>query len=305
SNTAHSRSHLNALVKEYRDHPVTFLALTDEDDVPLLQRFLKQTPIEGLVGIDVRSETFRRYGVAVRPTTILVDAAGIVQAVLRAGRLNAEMLDLLIAGKPIPAEAEAGPPVSASSTLSSESILELSIKPAAPAAVSGFSPGFMGGKGNTFEGRGLDVKRLASLAYGFSEDRIVVAAPLAGKQYDVSLTVPGGLSKSSDLLKQVLKVAFDVHVQSEMRLTEVYVLSVAPTGTRNLRQPETSSRRIWHDGGRLTAISVTLGDLAGELASILGKPVIDETGMRARHDFELQIGDGSAARRAEFDREYG
>jgi uncharacterized protein (TIGR03435 family) len=172
-------------------------------------------------------------------------------------------------------------------------LVELRIKPADPVSVSGFSPGAMEAKGNSFQGWGLDMKRLASLAYGFQEDRIVVSEPLAKNRYDILVTTPtGGLRQSSALLKQALENAFNIRVSSEMRPSEVYVLSAGPAGTKNLRRSEVSSSRIWRDGGKLAAVNSTIGDLAGALGRILGKPVLDETQTETRYDFELQIGDG-------------
>jgi uncharacterized protein (TIGR03435 family) len=41
-------------------------------------------------------------------------------------------------------------------------------------------------------------------------------------------------------------------------------------------------------------VSATFGSLAQSLGSIVGKPVIDETGVEDRHDFSLNVGDGKA-----------
>jgi uncharacterized protein (TIGR03435 family) len=158
-------------------------------------------------------------------------------------------------------------------------------------------------KGRRFAGWGLDLKRIASIAYGFPEERIAVSDRLPKDRYDVVVVAPYTAPRSeSDLLRQSLETAFDVRVSSELRATDVYILSVGTGGPRNLRRPEVASTRIWRDDARVTGVNATFGGLAQELEAILKKPVLDETGVRDRHDFALRLsGDdpGAVARALE------
>lgn len=208
--------------RKCRDRPLTFLALTDEDDPPLIRRFLDETPIDGLVGIDRRSETFRQYGIGARPTTVLVDASGIVRAVLTAEDLDEERLELLVAGRPIPTKNIYEAPPKEPGGSEPDSILDLRIRPALPPSLSGYSPGFMAKKDKTLLGWGLDLRRLAAIAHGIPEERIEVPEDLADARYDLSLTTPrGSFGESAGLLRQAIRDASDVRVTSEMRPTEV------------------------------------------------------------------------------------
>jgi len=141
------------------------------------------------------------------------------------------------------------------------------------------------------------LKRLISLAYGFSEDRIILPDRRSRDRYDVLLKTPRDtFSDSKLLLKPAIEHAFNLRVSTAIRPTEVYVMTIDRAGTRNLRPASTASSRIWRDGNVLTAVSATAGSLADSVASIIGKPVVDETGMEGRYDFMVDIGDGNPGR---------
>jgi hypothetical protein len=55
--------HLNELADQFKDKPVQFLAITDEDDEAMLTQFLKQQPIRGWVGMNPGGATFNAFGV--------------------------------------------------------------------------------------------------------------------------------------------------------------------------------------------------------------------------------------------------
>ena len=148
-------------------------------------------------------------------------------------------------------------------------------------------------KNKTFRGWVLDLKRLLSLAYGFPEDRIILADRLPKDRYDVVVTVrTDKFEDTKHLLKPALEHGFNLSAVSDRRSTEVYVLTTSPSGTRNLHPSTTASSRIWRDSNVLTAVGDTFDSLARSLGSFVGKPVIDETGVEGRHDFSLDVGDG-------------
>jgi uncharacterized protein (TIGR03435 family) len=164
------------------------------------------------------------------------------------------------------------------------------IRPAAKN--SGYSPGAVTFHSRTFRAYGVDLKRLISVVYDFPEDRIVVADRLPKDIYDVAVTVPSGrVEDARHLLGPVLERAIQFGVTSERRVTEVFVLTAAHGGVKNVRPASNAPPRIWRDRDRITGVSVTLASLAAELSRIAGRPVLDETGVAGRHDFLLEIGD--------------
>ena len=88
-----------------------FLAVTDED-AGLVRTFLKKRPMQSWIGIDKDGETFKRYDVFARPQTVLIDADGVLRAVLGPGDVNAGMLRAAVAGSfPHSPNARAAPTV--------------------------------------------------------------------------------------------------------------------------------------------------------------------------------------------------
>ena len=90
--------HWNRLEEQFRDKPVRFISLTDEEP-GIVQRLLKDYPISG--GLDFNEQTFRRYNIDGRPVTVLIDSAGVPRAIGNASDLTGETIEKLLAGKPI------------------------------------------------------------------------------------------------------------------------------------------------------------------------------------------------------------
>lgn len=87
-------AHLNALEKQFQGRPLRFISITEEDPA-LVARFLKDCPISGWIGIDKDGKTVEDYGIIGWPTTVLVDASGMVQGVGNAAALTAPILEAL------------------------------------------------------------------------------------------------------------------------------------------------------------------------------------------------------------------
>jgi thiol-disulfide isomerase/thioredoxin len=111
----------NALAARFQDRPIQFLSVTREEQ-GLVQRFLTQHPISGLVGIsrgdknpstleevaeagNVRlnliPDMFNRYQIIAIPRTVLIDADGRIMAKLHAHDVDEYILEDLLEGRPI------------------------------------------------------------------------------------------------------------------------------------------------------------------------------------------------------------
>src|SRR5437667_7763070 len=64
--------HLNELADQFRDKPVQFIAITDEDE-KVIGPFLKKKPIHAWVGLDTDRSMFKAYGITGIPHTVVVD----------------------------------------------------------------------------------------------------------------------------------------------------------------------------------------------------------------------------------------
>lgn len=64
--------HLNELADKFKDQPVQFIAITDEEE-NVTVTFLKRKPIRAWVGLDTDKSMFKAYGVSGIPHTVIVD----------------------------------------------------------------------------------------------------------------------------------------------------------------------------------------------------------------------------------------
>jgi uncharacterized protein (TIGR03435 family) len=282
-------AHLNALQKQFSGRPLRFISITDEDPA-LVARFLKDFPISGWIGIDKDGKTVKDYGIVGWPTTVLVDAGGVVQGVGNASALTAPILEALLAGQPVdfnrsnaaPAELQSAP----------NPLFQLMLRPAAPASATGYSPGAQSGvPGKRWEAWGVPIQTLLSEAYGVPSERIEFAAAIAwDKQarYDVAVAATALTDdRRRELLRQILQASFQTAATIVPRDTEVFVLESAPGEPQRLKASSSSSSR-WGQPGNFTGIAVSMGGLANLASQNLRKPVLDETHLSGRFDFQLR-----------------
>ncbi len=282
--------HLNRLTERFAARPVQFISITDED-ADIVTRFLNDQPILGWVGIDSDGATYERYGITGRPLTVLVDAAGIVRAVTRVDPVTDSTLEALIEGAPmdLPAWSESRDHEMGQDR--ADTLFEVSIRPAGSVAVTGYTPGAIVSRDGRFEGYGLTVRRLLAMAYGLPEERVVAPSWCDESRYDFTLASPllkeDNLPERRRLIRQVLTGTFLVEAERETRPTNVYVLQKTAERMPRLEFSEFSSLVLSGKRGEFKVTGGTLRDLARMLQSELDRPVIDETGMEGRYDFEL------------------
>lgn len=282
-------AHLNALQQRFRGRPLQFLSITDEDP-DLVSRFLKDFPISGWIGIDDRGRTVQGYGIGAWPTTVLVDAAGIVKGVGNASALNDGILEALRAGQPAGFDRGGGKAVRLQAA--PEPFFQLMLRPAAPVAVSGYSPGALSGvRGKKWEAWGITASMILAEAYGVPEDRIENAAGIdwdRRARFDVTVAAPE-LTDSGriDLLRRLVETTFRASARRVPREMEVLVLETVKGEAHRLRPPAASSSR-WGAPGNITASAVPVASIVPLAAQAMGKLVVDETGLTGRYDFELR-----------------
>ncbi len=279
--------HLNRLEEQFRGKRVRFLSLTDEEP-GIVQRFLRDYPIFGWIGLDSDERTFERYGVNGRPVTVLVDEDGVIRGIGNPADLTEEIINSLLSGKPF-VFSRAGTPAPKLQA-SPEPFFEAMIRPAGPVDVTGFSPGAISGKaGRRWETWGVWLLRLLSEAYGVPEDRI--AAPTWAKmnRYDIALAAPDlSEARRLTLLRRTLEDTFQVKTHRELRDTEVFVLRKLTGSEPTLRPGSAGGSSRWGKNGEVAAVSMPVGAIVRVARQTLGKPVVDETGIAGRFDFELK-----------------
>jgi thiol-disulfide isomerase/thioredoxin len=90
--------HLNELADKFKDEPVQFIAVTDEDE-KVIGPFLKRKPIHAWIGLDTDKSMFKAYGIGGIPHTVLVDKKGKIAAITHPTYLTEAILKDALAGR--------------------------------------------------------------------------------------------------------------------------------------------------------------------------------------------------------------
>jgi len=283
--------HFNELAERFASRPLQFISITDETDVELVKRFLARHSMRGWVAFDAEEGTFKAYGVTGRPHTLLVDRSGVVQAITdNTASVTPQVLEDLLAGRPLnfpelPMEPlvglEPGAPLP---------LLQVLIRPAAPVAVSGTSPGGIIEKNGRYDVYGETLRAILSEAYQVPENRVDAPEWCGKATYDFSIVTPQHEEALRwPLLKQALEAAFRLKVHQKMKETRIYIL-------RKLAGQEPKLRLATTEGesspgtrkGEVEAVGVSIGRLARIAHFVLDSEVFDETGLTGRYDFDLK-----------------
>jgi len=146
-----------------------------------------------------------------------------------------------------------------------------------------------------FTAAGTTAKFVLMLAYDVQETQ-VVGGPgwFATEKWDIEAKSEGprhSIEETRRMLQNMLEERFSLRLHRETQPRPVYVLTVAKNGTK-LKAGEPGKSTNVQVGG--SSINVQNGELARMtqlLATVLGRPVVDRTGLTGTYDFSLQWDD--------------
>ncbi len=148
------------------------------------------------------------------------------------------------------------------------------------------SPGPFGGDGSGFLGIAVPLSNIISMAYTNSTSaRTFYDAPLPTGLYDFIANVPSG---SSEALKQEIQKTFGLTGKFETRDATVLALRIARNNAPELHLSAGHRDSCWMSAGEFSCQNQTLAKVAPVLEAEFGVPVVDETGLGGRFDFELR-----------------
>ncbi|QEH36184.1 Thiol-disulfide oxidoreductase ResA [Aquisphaera giovannonii] len=250
--------HLHDLAERFRGRPVRFLAITDEEP-RVIRRFLEKTPMKAWVGL-AGEATFEAYGVRERPLTVVVDAAGRVAARTTPNNITPELIDAVLAG-------EAG--------AISRPIARLEIRPyLGKAGVHREEPA-----GGGLRMTNVGLRPLLSYAHRVPLTRIDARMPLPDQAFDVDIEVAGADRKAlRPLLSATIEATFRLRATLQPREADVLVLRRAP-GKEPPPPAAGELDQLRSSPGSYSATRRTMGEFALDLEGMLGRPVVDETGL--------------------------
>jgi len=278
--------HLNKLALQFKDKPIVFLSITPESRAEI-DAFLKKRPMESWVGLTKNHRVLDDYGVTGVGRTFLIDAAGKIAADLTLDKLTAEMLDDLLAQKPItvPKTVPFSSKIRESDNSLSRPVFDVMIRPTTEV-----------GRGSG-QGRGKDdlmfkaatIRAIVQMVYVARPTRTSGDLPDDKTRYDVWISLPGATPEAlREVARQVVSTAFHVRVRKETKDADVYILS-APNGRpAGLVEAEPRGGIFTGRGKGSLSIEGTLSALAGMVESVTGKPVIDETAITGSFKINLK-----------------
>ena len=165
--------------------------------------------------------------------------------------------------------------------------------------------GFQMQPGGRFAATNITVKQLIFFAYGIKENQLSGGPSwIDSDHYDISAKPEDRATPDQVklMLRTLLADRFNLVFREETKELPVYVLTVAKNGPKLAeskvpaepanpepgRGPGRGGRTMRIGGGVLEAQGVTVSDFTNQLAMILGRNVIDKTGLTGRYDFNLK-----------------
>jgi len=313
--------HLNSLVQSLESAPgsanVQFIAVDDEDPA-VVRKFLRKTPIGGWLGIDTIKKIINAYDAQVRPRTVVVDTQGRIAAILDPHQLTREQLLALADGKPVTfpvneteairqqalKEAKTLADATTAGNTGPKPLFDISIRPGDPAGR--MSIAHRPGKNDdsyTYDFMNAPLKMLMEDAGGVSGSRLVVHG-VTDTKYTLHVSAPGGdFDQLAPAIQLAIVTATGTKLSHVATMEDAYVLQTTPRAA-SLLPPATSEQGSMcfynAKAGKLVMMQTPLDDLSQQLEEILGKPVVNETGLQGNFDanFDLPKGDMEAAKAA-------
>jgi len=283
--------HLNELADHFKGKPVQFIAITDEDE-KVVGPFLKKKPIHAWVGLDTDKSMFKAYAVEGIPHTVVVDRKGKIAAISYPTALTEQHLEDLLAGKklaltqPKRGNDEGLRPgeLPGSAKQKQEALFQVLVK------ASETEYGRSASSDGSLSILGSEVLGVLSTCYQINSVRIMTNCVLPEGRFDFIVKTPAKDHEAANSwLRQAVETTFGLTAKRESREMDVYLLTAKNPNAEHLALTVSTGGSSSSSGpGRIQVVSGTLGSLAWSLESLLRKPVLDETHLTNRYDFELK-----------------
>ena len=145
--------------------------------------------------------------------------------------------------------------------------------------------------GDKLLGTGVRAQDVVCAAYGFlTPARAILPAKLPTTRYDFIACLPGGADANTKALQAEVKRKFGLVGKTETREADVWLLKVkhpnAP-GLKLNKKDGDNGNGFFPDSGRFHGWNETMFGVAAGLEYLANAPIIDETGLTNRFDFDL------------------
>lgn len=141
----------------------------------------------------------------------------------------------------------------------------------------------------TLHGQGVSLRRILATAYGVDESRIIAPKWLDNTHFDLYGKSPKDVpdNQLKPMLQALLKDRFQLKEHHEERELPIYNLVVAKTGVKMAVVPKESPADSLVRGYPMMRGTGEVAMLAQMLSGVVGRPVIDRTGLTDQYNFNL------------------
>jgi uncharacterized protein (TIGR03435 family) len=270
--------HLEKLHTKFAPRGVQFFSVTDERE-KLVVDFLKDTKMAGNVVLDTDSSAFKAYSANALPTTYLIDATGKVAGVMHPENITDEIMEDLVAGRPLRVKEEAKG--EKAEKPAPKPIVEVRVTPSDRRGRSaGVGESSLNAIGSTIED-------CISMGFRVPKNRVVMETEVPEEYYDVIARGPEGTDVAYKMLEPALGTAFGLDIVREVREIEVHVIRQIPGEAPKVEKPEGKrGGGMSKDGAAGTDMNLRM--LISFLDFRGGKPTIDESGLKDNYNWSIR-----------------
>jgi uncharacterized protein (TIGR03435 family) len=282
--------HWNDLADSFKEKPVQFIAITDEN-MDVVLPFLKRKPIHSWIGLEGVSATKQAYDIRGIPTTVLVNQTGMVVAVTHPKLLKPEHIQEVLdtGASSIPKRSRSSEATEPERVPVTKPRFEISVRRSGPLPSGRGYNGWSTGD-NEDKGEYADVRSAILHLFKVRKSMLDSSVKLSSDQYDFTIVLPDSTKDDRDaLLRGMFRSAFGLDVRREDVMREVHVLKKMSTNAPGLNPAKAGKRG--GGGPQLGSLNLDNGQIrwtTSYLESWLGRPVVDETGDTNRYDIRLK-----------------
>lgn len=138
--------------------------------------------------------------------------------------------------------------------------------------------------------RGLPLRQCINLAYN-SPVKIIGPDWLSDVHLDIAAkaAMPAGNTELYQMLRSLLAARMGLRAHFEKREMPAYVMTVAKGGPKFTESHSEGPVAVGRDKGAVLFQRVSMSDLAAEVSRIVGRPVVDATGLNGRYDVRMDM----------------
>ena len=270
--------HIDKLVAETRDLPVTYIAVGQES-ADLLRRTLAKHPMTVPFLHDADGSVSNAYWVSALPHVVVIDRNGRILTITHPNKLTRDVIRQAVSATAPGPEAPQASPSGAQ-------------KPAVSLTVHATEnrSGSVRQHQTTgeFLASGVGVQQLLRTAWGTGIHAVDLRVNLPDTAYDVHIVPPvGSPATALQMLRVALEGLLGIEGRVETREADGYRLS-RPANAPALERGAGTGRRINRDSTRLDFTDVPIDEIARTIGMALGKPVKNDTGLSGTFSLDLR-----------------